>query len=83
MKSIFRKRIQALTALLLAAVLVVTGCGKKDEEKNDSGLVLGAVEGAVIEENGLIDFSTVSEEQLTEIYKKEAASNQTITVNYT
>lgn len=84
MKSIFRKRIQTLTALLLAAVLVVTGCGKKDEDKNDNnGLALGAVEGAVIEENGLIDFSAISEEKLTEIYKKEAASNQTITVNYT
>ena len=84
MKSIYKKRIQTLTALLLAAVLVVTGCGKKDEDKNDNnGLALGAVEGAVIEEDGLIDFSAIPEEKLTEIYKKEAASNQTITVNYT
>ena len=59
--------------------------GNSSESKKSSKteLVLGAVEGTTIGENGLIDFSAISEEKLTELYQSEAASGQKITVNYT
>lgn len=94
-----KKLTNKLFALLLAGVLTLGGCGNagnnagsassgnqggtNNAADNASNLVLGAVEKAVINADGLIDFSQISEEELTALYEKEPAYGKTITVNYT
>ncbi len=75
-----------LLALFTAGTLLLSGCGAAGNQGSDSssnGRPLGAAEGVVVNEEGLLDYSALSEEQLTALYKKEAAYGQTITVNYT
>ena len=81
-----KKRFRKIIALLGAAVLMTTGCGNATAGGNStsaSDKPLGVIEGTTVEENGLIDYSAISEEELTALYEKEPAYNQTITVNYT
>lgn len=81
------KKVSAkLIALFSAGVLLLTGCtggGSSDSGSSSSGLALGQAQGAVINADGLIDYSALSEEELNALYEKEPAYGQTITVNYT
>ena len=83
-----KKAIYKLIAASFGAILTLTGCGAasssaKSDSAGASNLQLGAVEGTTLTEEGLIDYSTLSEEELTALYEKEPAHDQTITVNYT
>ncbi len=81
------KKISAkLMAFFSAGVLLLSGCtggGSGDSGSSSSDLALGQAPGAVINADGLIDYSTLSEEELNALYEKEPAYGQTITVNYT
>ena len=59
------------------------GASVESKTSSKTELPLGSVDGVTIGEDGLIDFSAISEEKLTELYQSEAASSQKITVNYT
>ena len=89
-----KKLTTKLFAVLTAGALLLGACGDGTGSGNDAPkanggngtanvVSLGAAEGTVTGENGLIDYTVVSEEKLTELYQKEAASSQTITINYT
>ena len=81
-----KRSVKSFLALILGISVVVSGCGPAGKEASGSGdpsQPLGAVSGTVINEEGLIDYSAISEEELTALYEKEPAYNQTITVNYT
>ena len=83
-----KKAIYKLIAASFGVILTLTGCGSASssaasDSAGASNLQLGAVEGTTLTEEGLIDYSTLSEEELTALYEKEPAHDQTITVNYT
>ncbi len=85
-----RKKIARIVALLSVSALLMAGCGQGggtgssgNAGGSNSDLPLGAAEGTVITENGLIDYSVLSEDELNALYEKEPAYGQTITINYT